>query len=121
MNNDDTRNNADKNKSGGSTSSTIQWVLYVMGICIIGMMLYYDCESGLSIVEIVWILFRSMLAVHVGMSAAFLILGIFQLYAICRKKANKFVKVSFIVNIAIFILGWIILWIARYVAYKMGY
>lgn len=94
---------------------------YVMGICIIGMMLYYDCEPGLNIVEIVWILFRSMLAVHVGMSTAFLILGIFQLYAICRKKANKFVKVSFIVNIAIFILGWIILWIARYVAYKMGY
>ena len=46
-----------------------------------------------------------MLAVHVGMSTAFLILGIFQLYDICRKTANKFVKVSFIVNIAIFILG----------------
>lgn len=107
MNNGDVQNNVDKNKRGGNTSSIIQWVLYVMSIFIIGMMLYYEYayEPGLGIVEIVWILFRDTLAVHVCMSAAFLILGIFQLYAICRKKANKFVKVSFIVNIVIFILG----------------
>lgn len=93
-------------KNKGRIPSILLWILYGMTltvVCTVGLGAFIS-DGSLVLIDVM-----AMIGLlHVFLFIPYLMLGGFQLYAIIKKRASSFVIFSFITNIVIFGLGWLI-------------
>ena len=101
-----------QNQNNGSKSwigvvpSVIQWLIYGLDLMILFLMflsIIAEDEIGAAIGGVLILI----MVLHVLEFLIYGVIGVFQIISIKMKKYNKFVVFSLIVNIIVFILGWV--------------
>lgn len=105
-------NNTQSINSGGKSwfgviPSIVQWLIYILDLIIIFIMFLSVLAEYEEIGAAIGGVLILVMILHILEFLIYGVIGVFQVISIKMKKHNKFVVFSLLVNIIVFILGWV--------------